>query len=474
LGYSLKDVGRFFVGRRVFIVLVSTHLLLGVMRAPAVLISGRFWAEEGSIMWSHARSSDALDSILFNPGGGYLNLYANLTTYVASLLEPEAAPFFTAWTSFLLALLPAAVIVGLPLRISISATWKTLIGFGLLFLPAVTEPDIFANSLQMQVHFGVFAATLMLVDFSKLNRITLLILSPLFLIAALSGAHAAVIGSVMFLTSVISQLLCRTSAERAKPRDLNTLMAGSAFVFGSIIQAAIFLINRSSLPEDVTHHRGRVPSPFATATYVVSNFSTIFSGRLLTEQILERSGFWILRSISLLLVGTLLAVFAYSTHVSLKRNSAVREMTLNCRLSYLFSEVRVQLVIAYCASTFITLFGFVSPLPNARYQTVSSVLLYFIVVFFVSKWAGKMFASFFMTTLGISSILGLAYDPWNFLTCREPCVEWLTQTREVDEGLRTRFEFWPLHASPPFDAPSSPPSGWCDDFNALLSWKCDG
>ena len=155
------------------------------MRAPAVLISGRFWAEEGSIMWSHARSSDALDSILFNPGGGYLNLYANLTTYVASLLEPEAAPFFTAWTSFLLALLPAAVIVGLPLRISISATWKTLISFGLLFLPAVTEPDIFANSLQMQVHFGVFAATLMLVDFSKLNRITLLILSPLFLIAAL-------------------------------------------------------------------------------------------------------------------------------------------------------------------------------------------------------------------------------------------------------------------------------------------------
>ena len=453
--------------------MIVAYLLTGVVRASAVLIGGRFWAEEGSIMWSHARSSSFVDSLFFNPGGGYLNLYANLMTYVGSLLPTELGPYFTTWTSFLLAFLPAAMIIGLPLRIPISTTWRTLTGFGLLFIPAVTEPDIFANSLQMQVHFGVLAAILILVDFSELKLATIVALQALFLIMALSGVHAAVIGTVIFLTSTVSQVCCRKCTAKLKKHELKRLLATFVFVFGLIVQTGIFFVNRSTLPEEVTHHRGQIPSPSTVLAYVTSNFSTIFSGRLLTERVLEHSGLWILSTASLLLLVALFAVNVGSSLKSLKQFDLDFATTFFCQVSRVLSESRVQLVIAYCASSAVTIVGFVSPLPNARYQTVPSVLLYLIVVLVISNHGGKIITLVFLTILSISSILGIAYDPWDFLKCRAPCTEWITQVREVDQGSRTRFEFWPLHSSPVFDAPASPPPNWCDDFNALLSWKCD-
>jgi len=400
-------------------------------------------------------------------------LYANLMTFVASLLKLEFAPFMTTWVSFLLASLPAIVIFKLPLRTQVSTTWRTVIGFGLLFLPAVTEPDIFANSLQMQVHFGVLAAVLILVDFSQLETVFILCMLPPLLIVALSGTHAAVIGTVMFFSTVFLQVDRKSDSERWAQRDLKRILVGSVFFVGFIVQVLVFLANRSALQADLTHHRGRIPSSSAIATYVASNFSTIFSGRVLTERVLERPGLRIFGILSLFFLAALFFSLVHSSWKSSRKQFSGSRETIFRRLSFLQSEIHVQLAVTYCVIVFVTLFGFVSPLPNARYQTVPSVVLFLIVTLSVSEIGSKIITSTFVTLLGASSVVGLAYDPWEFLTCRAPCIEWLTQTREVNEGVRTRFEFWPLHASPTFDAPAKPPSNWCDDFNALVSWKCE-
>lgn len=453
--------------------LTILYLLVCVARAPDVLIGGRFWAEEGSVMWSHARSSNFRDSLLFNPGGGYLNLYANGLTYIASMANLRYAPYVTSWISLLLAGGPAVVLFRSPLVLNFSQRWKAACCTGLLLIPSVTEPDIFANSLQHQVHFGVLAAVLLLVNFSLIRWKTILWSSPFFLVMALSGVHAAVVGSTIAVSVAIQVLSDFRQYGTWRIQDKKTLVVSSVFLFGLMIQLLIYVANSLNLDSEITHSRGNLPQISEILTYIASNLATLGTGRVLTERVLEEIPYRTpsyLVGIAVLIGG---AAIAYrSMRASLTVESRKGGNHKRVFLGALCTPIS-RLCLAYLITVLVTMAGFVSPIPNARYQTVPTTVFFLILVSVISQVRGVFLKGLFFVVIAVSSFIGLRYDPWQFLDCRSPCTTWATQIKETEDGKRSHFSFWPLNSSPPFEAPVVPPADWCDDFNALVSWSCN-
>lgn len=453
--------------------LTILYLLVCVARAPDVLLGGRFWAEEGSVQWSHARTSNLLDSLLFNPGGGYFNLYSNGLALLASKVNISYAPYVTSWISLLLAGAPAVVLLRSPLAINMSTRWKLASCAGLLLIPSVTEPDIFANSLQHQHHFGIFAAVLLLVDFSLIRWKTILWAVPFFLVMALSGVQAAVVGSTLVISVAIQGLSNYQLYGRWRIQDKKTLVVSSVFLLGLILQFFVFLVNRLNLGPELTHHRGHIPQISEILTYVASNLATLGTGRVLTERVLEEIPYRIpsyLVGIAVLIGGAAIAYRSMRASLTVKFHKGTNHQ--NVFSAALCTPISC-LFLAYLTTVLVTLAGYVSPIPNARYQTLPTTVFFLMLVSVISQVRGVFLKRLFFVVIAVSSFIGLRYDPWQFLDCRSPCTTWATQIKEAEDGTRSHFSFWPLNSSPPFEAPVVPPADWCDDFNALVSWSCN-
>ena len=72
-----------------------------------VLLKGRFFAEEGSMYWAHALSSNLIDQLFFvAPVAGYYLINTNIQTFLASIVPLSLAPYITIYSSALIAYSP--------------------------------------------------------------------------------------------------------------------------------------------------------------------------------------------------------------------------------------------------------------------------------------------------------------------------------------------------------------------------------
>jgi hypothetical protein len=125
-----------------------------VVRAPWVLVWGRFWAEEATVYLAYAWSHSFLEA-LTAPHLGYYNLVANMASILATHVPLESAPRCATALALLIQVIPAAVILfasipglGTPLRKG---------GALLLLLVVPANPEIYLNSINS--HFLLCAAT---------------------------------------------------------------------------------------------------------------------------------------------------------------------------------------------------------------------------------------------------------------------------------------------------------------------------
>jgi hypothetical protein len=135
------------VSRRYELAALVLYAFVLVVRAPWVLVLGRFWAEEATGYLAYAWDHSFLDA-LTAPHYGYFHLVANVGGLLAAHVPLESAPRFTTVLALLVQLIPAALIMFAAIP-SLSTPLRK-VGALLLLLVALANPEIYLNSINSQ------------------------------------------------------------------------------------------------------------------------------------------------------------------------------------------------------------------------------------------------------------------------------------------------------------------------------------
>lgn len=160
--HAARGVGRTGPTREPPMVRALLLLLLAVLvcaRMPEVLLKGRFWAEEGSVVFANAFAMRPLTA-LFNSYGGHLNLVANAATRAASRAMPlAAAPYLTIAVGLFFQLLPPGLLL------TARDTWlrplRTRLAGMLLILLVPASEEVWLQTLHCQFHLTLACAILL-------------------------------------------------------------------------------------------------------------------------------------------------------------------------------------------------------------------------------------------------------------------------------------------------------------------------
>jgi hypothetical protein len=443
-------------------VLMILYMVVSILRSPDTLLVGRFYAEEGAVFWSRARANNFWDTITFNPNIGYFQLSTNLHAQALSYLPVRIAPLISAWISLILSAVSAILIVLAPNRLCTSLVQRFIIAAVLLFSAPVTEPDIFANSIQLQVHLGLLSIVIYFLDWDKITtRFSWLFIFPTLLLIGLSSIHPLV-PLIAYIILFVSRFVSNSRVLRKRFFD-SLGVATLGLTIASATQLAVF-INSRQVENGMNIHpkiRGHSFAVSDLGIFLLSNMTTIFVGREQSDHIFERLQPNVFFGFVILMLFIAISIFIIGRQHSRDNPKSV---------------VKISLLTLYFLFSLESMVGHLSPIPSARYQVIPSailILFLFSLVFGIQRSKFRLFfASAFGIPLLLSSIGGLSDDPWNVLRCVDPCVTWPVQIDEAVSGERFDFRFWPYSSQPAFQAPVSPPEGFCKDFNALVQFTC--
>ncbi|EHD14131.1 hypothetical protein CIN_09950 [Commensalibacter intestini A911] len=208
-------------------ILLFLYILFLFLRAPDILIQGRFWAEEGHIFYAKAYNLSFLHA-LFVVYGGYINLGASGATLIARYLHVplEYAPYVTTFIGLFFQLLPIYLLLTAkdqwlaPFRVRLLATLL------LLFIPESSEISL--QSLHIQFHLTLACAFIAFlktdIHHQKKLKLALLIFAPL------CGLLPIVLLPIFFI---------RLTQDKNKSRLEQFL----CLLLGSFVQISFYLYN---------------------------------------------------------------------------------------------------------------------------------------------------------------------------------------------------------------------------------------
>lgn len=203
--------------------LLAGFLLLTILRMPAVVFEGRFWAEEARVFYFHAATSPWLQALVYSYGG-YMNLGANIGSVAARHLVPiDYAPRITLVFALAAQICPALILAAsrapwLRSRLALAASL-------LLLVAAPSAEEVWLNTLHSQFQLALCAALILALEIEpggreRFRRI-LLFLAPLY------GPGAVVL---------LPLFAVRAFLDRSRGR----LVQGLVLASGSAIQLLFF------------------------------------------------------------------------------------------------------------------------------------------------------------------------------------------------------------------------------------------
>jgi hypothetical protein len=140
---------------RLLLLLASTLVI--VLRAPALFLEPRFWAEEGAIYFSYAFRRPWYE-VLFAPHLGYYALYPHLASLVATrTVELADAPLVTTSMALLAQLIPVTLILWSKAELWLGPARK-IIGI-LIVIFTLSSGEIWLNSINSQFFFALCRLT---------------------------------------------------------------------------------------------------------------------------------------------------------------------------------------------------------------------------------------------------------------------------------------------------------------------------
>lgn len=233
------------VGRRYELAALILYAFVLVVRAPWVLVQGRFWAEEATGYLAYAWNHSFLDA-LTAPQYGYFNIVANVGALVAARVPLESAPRYTTALALLVQLIPATVIL-----FTCIPGLSTLLRKGgalLLVLVAPANPEVYLNTIQAQ-HLLCASGGIILISehggradrlgkwlvlgLAGLSGVACTFLAPLFWVQWwLERRRERLTQALILSTCALLQFLCVSRSIAQNQRQLrfdSTAMVGAAY-----------------------------------------------------------------------------------------------------------------------------------------------------------------------------------------------------------------------------------------------------
>jgi hypothetical protein len=402
---------------------IFTFVLFSVAfsRSPYIFTKGRFWAEEGAIYFRVMNSTENLISATtyYYSNQGYFSLFANLSNYFATFVPLLYSPIITAYLSLLVLLAVPLMAFHLPNNRGILLTklesFKWSLVCMVLLVGPLAYPEVWANTINAQVYFGVISFLLLFYREPK-NKFSKLFLSILPLFLSLSSPYSTAMG----LGHLINLYFDRT-----RFRFKQALFA----TFGLFINA--YLLFSAALDKTLDDDRSQIPSIFSIAKSFGHYTSTVLIGQN-----------W-----GLELLG------------SLKEPNAMNISILVILTSLVLTTIHLCLKIVDYETKFLMIYGLIASfiLVNVvglggsyagRYSvTILGVILVSTLVGFLASLQQpkhKLISSFFFFIL-CTSILTGSKDFWSFkqdiLKC-QGCTSWENSVQKFESG-ETLLPIWP-------------------------------
>ncbi|HTK17495.1 MAG TPA: hypothetical protein VL769_13955 [Acidimicrobiia bacterium] len=402
------------LSRRQRIVVLFVLLCVAISRAPYVLFHGRFFAEEGSIYFSHMKAGSVW--FIARPVG-YIYAFCNLATWLAARVPLQRAPLVTAWLS--LGVIATVVWAALSWPSELFPDVRTRIAAAvLLIVGPLAVPAVWLNATNVQVYLGILAVLVLFVDVNALGRNGFVGIALLLGLAGLSGLYAATLAPLYLFRAF------RERTHRMK------VLAG---VISLCALAQLIVVARSHASGNLAQGRGSFRGlGVMTRDVAAGHLSTfLFGGPVATRLSAHAYSFFgLLAFASFGLV--LAAVLAFVLASTPRRRTAV------------------LLAGAFVLSEILVLFG-TRGSTGGRYLVVPVAILLLIAVYGIS--ARNRVASGIASVICIVALVAGGSTFWTgqptTLRCIK-CPQWSQQVRSWQANHARRLVIWPYRAKQPW------------------------
>lgn len=210
--------------------LLGIVIALTVFRAPEVFMSPRFWAEEGSVWFSHAVSSGFFEHLFFFPRrtAGYFLVGPNIATAIGAHWIPiEYAPVISLGISFAIQMVPFMIVITGTSYLWDSLLKKLVVCLILLFAPS-NHIEVWLNTINSQVYSGLTILCVLLEPSEGMTRRRRWLFSLVVLFSGLNGIYATFLAPFFLIKHV-------------KERTVSSRLFLLFSFFTSLIQVGVFL-----------------------------------------------------------------------------------------------------------------------------------------------------------------------------------------------------------------------------------------
>ena len=258
-----------FLNKNFKTILLFTILILVFYRSPHIFLNGRFVGEEGSFWFRN--------SYLFGPivgltqvfwGSGYFNLWANISSVIASFVPLNYSPLVTVYFAFAVQLYLFIFIIFSKSDFIITNIDKILISLIVLLSPCMVA-EVWLNTLTSQVYFTILT---ILIYFQKdISNSIFNKLSPI--IVLISGLSS-------ILPCVLSPFFIYKYFNNKIKLNLYNLFA---IVIATIFQSIIYLYAKINNLELVAENTRYILSFEKVTNFTYNVLIKSFFGRDLTQ-----------------------------------------------------------------------------------------------------------------------------------------------------------------------------------------------
>ena len=214
-----------------------------VSRAPNLLVSPRFWAEE-AIFVSAVSARAGWDALTFDYGRqGYFSWPANVGTFVAVQLLPlDLAPLATSLLALVLQISPLLAVLWLRFDFRVTPIQHFVAGAALLTATTSEQGTTWLNTISSPVHLGILTSVLLIASARQTSSSRSWALVAILVLTGLAGAY-----SIFFLPVFVLAAI----AEREPWRTRQTIALSAAF----LAQLTLVLYTRFGL--NLVHEKCR-------------------------------------------------------------------------------------------------------------------------------------------------------------------------------------------------------------------------
>ena len=393
-------------------------LFLIFYRSPYIFIHGRFVAEEGSVYFANAFKNNFINTIFFvDYLSGYLNFWANLSSFFASITPIEFAPLVTVYLSLIPKLLIFFFILNKNFFFFTSYLEKLFACCVVLFSSAMV-PEIWANTINSQVYFAILTLVIFLIKNQKddLSVFQLVLIS----VSGLTGIYSCAIFPIFFLKFI---------KFRIKQDFYNFLILFSL----TLIQLLIIFFSKSNglLYEKKLNF-------FISYQEIISFYYNIFVKTFLGRDlaIYLINFFNLSTKIYLIFISSISLFFFYFLF---KKKNFLEENN--------FRFFIFVLIFQFLIVSFLVLVGNTSDQVAGRYAAFPSVILLFISIILFKSLKNKLLKYFFLFVIFLSLLLGFLDYRYKakyikLLECIN-CPSWADEVKKWENDNSYNLQIWP-------------------------------